>query len=438
MNPLPQSPRDEALEAVLAADPRLDAPVPEGPAGSAVWAVLANTLREALRPGPGGLHDRQRQRILDAAMALSEPARPVAPALAAAPARRREPVLWMPVATAACFALLLVVCARWIPVGGGWHPPSRAVAVAKPAFVPGRLLPRGVVASMFPASTRLPDPPSLALEDGFQSAYRGHVAMLVPNPASAGFERVRSAMRHDGQLPAAGSVAIEEMINYFPYGAATPAPGQPVSLAAEYGPCPWEPTHRLVRVSLKAWGPPHHVGPVARDVRLVMDFNPTRISAFRLIGYKGGGSSPRLVEVQGVDLMRGQSATVLYEVIPVSAAGSWQGSGWQETVAGPLDPSSHLLAARVVYRRPGRPEPADCPVVVPDSDPWMGDVSSDFRFAAAVAACGMILDHSPGIGNYRFDDVLELASTSLDHDPDGRRAEFVALVKYAAWMAREK
>jgi len=245
-------------------------------------------------------------------------------------------------------------------------------------------------------------------------------------------------MRHDGQLPAAGSVAIEEMVNYFPYGAPTPAPGQPVSLMAEYGPCPWEPTHRLVRVSLRAWGPPHHVGPVARDVRLVMDFNPTRISAFRLIGYKGGGSSPRLVELQGVDLARGQSATALYEVIPVSAAGSWQGGGWQEAVAGPLDPSSHLLAARVVYRRPGHPEPTDFQVVVPDSDPWMGEVSSDFRFAAAVAACGMILDHSPGIGNYRFDDVLELASTSLDHDPDGRRAEFVALVKHAASMAREK
>ena len=192
MNPLPESPRDEALEAVLAADPRLDAPVPEGPAGSTVWAVLANHLREALRPGPGGLHDRQRQRILDAAMALSEPARPGAPALAAAPVHRREPVLWLPVATAACFALLLVVCARWIPVGGGWHPPSRAVAMAKPAFVPGRLLPRGVVVSMFPASTRLPDPPSLALEDGFQSSYRGHVAMLVPTrrrPASSACAR---------------------------------------------------------------------------------------------------------------------------------------------------------------------------------------------------------------------------------------------------------
>ena len=437
MSRTPKYHKDEALEAALLAGPQgLPSSNPTSPETMA-WSVLSHDLHEALRPGPGGLHDHQRQQILDAAMALTDQAKAAPRPVVEFPPHRREPVLWTPIAAAACFALLLIAGARWFPIFHGWQGTSENIVAVERPLNPLRLLPSGLAASMFPAATRTPTPPSLAtaLEDGFQPSSWGNVTELVPNPAWKGFERVRSTFRHEGCLPVAGTVAIEEMLNYFPYGLPDPAPGQPISLAAENGPCPWEPTHRLVRVSLRAWGEARQIGVAARDVRIVLDFNPLKISAFRLIGYQGGTTPLRVTEPHGTDLMPGQGATALYEVIPLAAAGSWRGDGWEETGSGSTSPSTRLLAARVFYRMPGHSDQIETKVVLSDSDPWMEEVSSDFRFTAAVAGFGLILNHS--IEGYRFVDVLDLASTSLEHDPDGRRAEFVGLVKQAVRMTSD-
>ncbi len=56
-----------------------------------------------------------------------------------------------------------------------------------------------------------------------------------------------------GSLPPAGAVRIEEMLNYFPYDYAPPAPGDehPFAVHLEGAACPWNPDHRLVRIALK-------------------------------------------------------------------------------------------------------------------------------------------------------------------------------------------
>ena len=58
-------------------------------------------------------------------------------------------------------------------------------------------------------------------------------------------------------------------------------------------------------------------------------------------------------------------------------------------------------------------------------------MSDDFRFAAAVAELGMLLRSSPHKGSSSYDNVLELAGSSLGgRDGDARR-EFVELVNIA-------
>ena len=57
--------------------------------------------------------------------------------------------------------------------------------------------------------------------------------------------------------------------------------------------------------------------------------------------------------------------------------------------------------------------------------------SSDIRFAAAVAAFGMVLRDSEHKGTASFADVLELARAGQGQDPGGYRAEFVRLVEAA-------
>ena len=55
----------------------------------------------------------------------------------------------------------------------------------------------------------------------------------------------------------------------------------------------------------------------------------------------------------------------------------------------------------------------------------------DLRFAASVAAFGMILRDSPHKGDADLDKVLEWAKSGLGEDRGGLRAEFIQLADQA-------
>jgi len=55
----------------------------------------------------------------------------------------------------------------------------------------------------------------------------------------------------NGQLPPAGAVRIEEMINYFHYAYPQPVDDKPFSITTEMAACPWNNAHRLVLVGLQ-------------------------------------------------------------------------------------------------------------------------------------------------------------------------------------------
>ena len=68
----------------------------------------------------------------------------------------------------------------------------------------------------------------------------------------ASYSNVRRFIMQDGQLPPKDAVQIEELVNYFPYSYAEPDGDAPLAVAAEVGPAPWKPQHRLVRIGLQA------------------------------------------------------------------------------------------------------------------------------------------------------------------------------------------
>lgn len=76
---------------------------------------------------------------------------------------------------------------------------------------------------------------------------------------TASYANVRRMLR-SGQRPPAGSVRIEELVNYFSYDYPLPQGDAPFAAALEVAACPWAPDHRLVRVGLKG----DHVAPEDR------------------------------------------------------------------------------------------------------------------------------------------------------------------------------
>jgi Ca-activated chloride channel family protein len=69
---------------------------------------------------------------------------------------------------------------------------------------------------------------------------------------TASYANVRRFITQQKQLPPAGAVRIEELINYFPYTYSLPADEHPVAIHTELAACPWQPEHQLLKVGLKA------------------------------------------------------------------------------------------------------------------------------------------------------------------------------------------
>jgi Ca-activated chloride channel family protein len=67
---------------------------------------------------------------------------------------------------------------------------------------------------------------------------------------AASYANVRRFI-NEGQLPPAGAVRIEELINYFTYNYPQPQNNEPFSINTEISNCPWNTNHKLVLIGLQ-------------------------------------------------------------------------------------------------------------------------------------------------------------------------------------------
>jgi hypothetical protein len=82
---------------------------------------------------------------------------------------------------------------------------------------------------------------------------RGEDALSTISTAvdTASYSNVRARI-NEGELPKKDAVRIADFVNYFPYDYPAPKNADPVAFKLELAPCPWQPTHHVLRVGLKA------------------------------------------------------------------------------------------------------------------------------------------------------------------------------------------
>ncbi len=189
---------------------------------------------------------------------------------------------------------------------------------------------------------------------------------------------------------------------------------------------------------------------IAKDVKIQVEFNPARVQAYRLIGYEN-----RLLAAEDFnddtkdagELGAGHSVTALYEVVPAGAPsvdtgsvddlrygspGDGEGGGEGdaatdfESASEFATASDELMFVKLRYKQPEGTRSRLIEHPVPDR---VAGASADTRFAAAVAAFGMLLRESEYCSGFTLRDVSELARAALGDDPNGYRAEFVRLVE---------
>jgi Ca-activated chloride channel family protein len=97
---------------------------------------------------------------------------------------------------------------------------------------------------------------------------------------TASYANVRRFLSH-GELPPAGAVRVEELVNYFPFDYPAPGGGRPISLTTEIADCPWAPSHKLVLIGARAASP--HRGTIAgRNIVLLIDVSGSMAPPERL------------------------------------------------------------------------------------------------------------------------------------------------------------
>ena len=177
---------------------------------------------------------------------------------------------------------------------------------------------------------------------------------------------------------------------------------------------------------------------VAKDVKLQVEFNPSQVQAYRLIGYES-----RLLKDEDFnndakdagDMGAGHTVTAFYEVIPTGVKNDYVGKvddlKYQKKEKVTVKPtgSNELLTVKLRYKAPDKD--VSKKMELPFVDNKENNVSSDFRFASAVAMFGQLLRDSDFKGNASYDKVINLAKQGLNNDDKGYRREFIRLAETA-------
>ncbi len=177
---------------------------------------------------------------------------------------------------------------------------------------------------------------------------------------------------------------------------------------------------------------------IAKDVKFQVEFNPAEVNAYRLIGYENRVLADQDFNDDTKDageIGAGHTVTALFEVVPVDVALDTPGVDplrYQTSTRPSGDArSEEMLTVKIRYKEPDSDVSELISVPLTDSGETFESASTDFQFATAVAAFGMILRDSPYRESATFDSVIEIAVSSRGRDAEGYRGEFVELVRRA-------
>jgi len=185
---------------------------------------------------------------------------------------------------------------------------------------------------------------------------------------------------------------------------------------------------------------------IAKDVKLQIEFNPSKVQAYRLIGYENRMLAKEDFNNDAKDageLGSGHTVTALYEVIPVGVKSDFISSVdalryAKEAKPKPVQKSDELLFVKLRYKQPDSDTSMLIEHVVSDKPIKLSATTNNFRFAASVAAFGMLLRNSKFKSDASYESVLDLASGAIGKDKEGYRNEFVALVEKVEQLAAAK
>lgn len=183
---------------------------------------------------------------------------------------------------------------------------------------------------------------------------------------------------------------------------------------------------------------------IASDVKIQVEFNPSKVQAYRLIGYEN-----RLLKNEDFnndkkdagDLGSGHTVTALYEIIPVGVQSDLFKIDELKYQTPHTIPSSHnvdeVMTLKLRYKHPDEDTSELIVHTLKDDHVQLNETSHNFRWSASVAAFGMLLRESEYINGFNYDQVVALAESAKGKDPEGYRIEFINMIKSFGLVAKK-
>lgn len=180
---------------------------------------------------------------------------------------------------------------------------------------------------------------------------------------------------------------------------------------------------------------------IANDVKIQVEFNPTKIGAYRLIGYENRALADEDFKDDKKDAGEigvGHTVTALYELIPTGHKSIPKVDALKyQKVSKSENSSKELLTVKLRYKPKGKKSSKQISQVVLPSTKTLAQMSDDFRFAATVAGYGMLLKDSQYVEKFSWDDCLDLLKQSRGADKEGYRAELLRIVEMSQLLKNQ-
>jgi Ca-activated chloride channel family protein len=179
--------------------------------------------------------------------------------------------------------------------------------------------------------------------------------------------------------------------------------------------------------------------PIAKDVKIQVEFNPATVSEYRLLGYE----TRILAEedfnndaVDAGDIGAGHSVTAIYEITPAGGeSGAFSSSRYGEFRDGEI-PASGANAdeygyLKLRYKLPGESKSRLISQPIGMQTQATPEMLREAHFATTVAGFAQLLEGGKYVAGWGYADALKLAQANRGDDPFGYRAEFVQLIRNA-------
>lgn len=183
---------------------------------------------------------------------------------------------------------------------------------------------------------------------------------------------------------------------------------------------------------------------IAKEVKVQIEFNPALVAEYRLIGYENrilAREDFNNDKIDAGEIGAGHTVTALYELRYVDSGNPANDKlryGYNSKTETEKYSREEIAYLKLRYQLPDaiQSQLLTYPIRADQGVKLLEQASDDFRFAAAVAGLGQLLDQSNYLHQFDYNKLRALTRSALGEDSLGYRHEFMQLVDTAAALVQ--